>query len=37
MIFIYNGMNLDENLTIKGAGLRNGSKILVIMRGEIEG
>ena len=37
MKFIYNGMTLDKNLTIKGAGLRNGSKILVIMRGEIEG
>ena len=37
MKFIYNGMTLDKNLTIKGAGLRNGSKILVIMRSDIEG
>ena len=37
MIFIYNGMTLDKNLTIKGAGLKNMSKILVIMKGDIEG
>ena len=37
MKFIYNGMTLDKNLTIKGAGLRNGSKILVITKGDIEG
>ena len=37
MMFIFNSKKLDKNLTIKGAGLRNGSKILVIMSGEIEG
>jgi hypothetical protein len=37
MMFIFNSKTLDENLTIKGAGLRNGSKILVITRGDIEG
>ena len=37
MIFIYNGMTLDKNLTIKEAGLKNMSKILVIMKDEIEG
>ena len=27
--FIFNGLNLDEKLTLKEAGLKNGSKILV--------
>ena len=37
MMFIFNSKTLDENLTIKKAGLKNGSKILVITRGDIEG
>ena len=37
LIFIYNGMKLDEKLTIKGAKLRNNSKILVIKNNELEG
>ena len=37
MMFIFNSKKLDKNLTIKGAGLRNGSKILVITKGDIEG
>jgi hypothetical protein len=37
MKFIFNGQNLDENLTIQAAGLRNGSKILVIGTKDIEG
>ena len=37
MKFIFNGQNLDENLTLKQAGLKNGSKILVIGTKDIEG
>jgi hypothetical protein len=37
MKFIFNGQNLDQNLTIQAAGLRNGSKILVIGTKDIEG
>jgi hypothetical protein len=37
MMFIFNSKTLDENLTIKGAGLKNMSKILVITKGDIEG
>ena len=37
MKFIVNGLNLDPNLTIKAAGLRNGAKILVITTKDIEG
>jgi hypothetical protein len=37
MKFIFNGQNLDQNLTVQAAGLRNGSKILVIGTKDIEG
>ena len=37
MKFIFNGQNLNENLTLKQAGLKNGSKILVIGTKDIEG
>ena len=37
MKFIFNGQNLDQNITIFNAGLRNGSKILVIGTKDIEG
>ena len=37
MKFIFNGQNLDQNITIYNAGLRNGSKILVIGTKDIEG
>ena len=37
MMFIFNSKTLDENLTIKEAGLKNMSKILVITKGDIEG
>jgi hypothetical protein len=37
MKFIFNGQNLDQNLTIQAAGLRNGAKILVIGTKDIEG
>ena len=37
MKFIFNGQNLDQNITIQNAGLRNGSKILVIGTKDIEG
>ena len=33
--FIYNGDKLNENLTVREAGLRNGSKILVIIPRDI--
>ena len=37
MIFIYNGQSLNENLTVTQCRLKNGYKILVIPRGDIEG
>ena len=37
MKFIFNGQNLEQNLTVHNAGLRNGSKILVIGTKDIEG
>jgi hypothetical protein len=37
MKFIFNGLNLDPRLTLKAAGLKNNSKILVITTKEIEG
>ena len=37
MKFIFNGTDLDPNLTLKQAGLRNNSKILVISTKDIEG
>ena len=37
LMFIFNSKTLDENLTIRKAGLKNGSKILVIIRDGIEG
>jgi len=37
MKFIFNGQNLEPNITIQKAGLRNGSKILVIGTKDIEG
>ena len=37
MKFIFNGQNLEPNITIQKAGLRNGSKILVITTKDIEG
>ena len=35
--FIFNGQNLDEKLTLKEAGLKNGSRILVISTKDIHG
>ena len=37
MKFIFNGQNLNPELTLKAAGLKNGSKILVITTKDIEG
>ena len=37
MKFIFNGLNLDPRLTLKAAGLKNNSKILVITTKDIEG
>ena len=37
MKFIFNGQNIDSSLNIRQAGLRNGSKILVITTKDIEG
>ena len=37
MKFIFNGQNLNMDLTLKAAGLKNGSKILVITTKDIEG
>ena len=37
MKFIFNGQNLDTSLTLHQAGLKNGSKILVISTKDIEG
>ena len=37
MRFIFNGQNLDTSLTLHEAGLKNGSKILVISTKDIEG
>ena len=37
MKFIFNGQNLNPDLTLKEAGLKNGSKILVITTKDIEG
>ena len=37
MKFIFNGQNLDTSLTLHQAGLKNGSKILVITLKDIEG
>ena len=37
MKFIFNGQNLDTSLTLHEAGLKNGSKILVISTKDIEG
>ena len=37
MEFIYRSKNLNENLTVTQCGLKNGSKILVIFGGDIEG
>ena len=37
MKFIFNGLNLDLRLTLKAAGLKNNSKILVITTKDIEG
>ena len=37
MKFIFNGLNLDPRLTLKAAGLKNNSKILIITTKDIEG
>ena len=37
MMFFYNGMNINRNLTIKQVGLKEGSKILVVVGGEVIG
>ena len=37
MKFIFNGQNLNPDLTLNEAGLKNGSKILVIGTKDIEG
>ena len=37
MIFIFNSKTLQEDMTLTAAGLHDGSKILVITTGDIEG